>query len=74
MSLIYAKDSDICLFLLVNKSLLTVYFLSLLRVIGEIGDKFYIIIDGLVSVEVPDPDYVPTPPPEESDLQSVTKT
>ena len=28
------------------------------------GDRFYIIIEGLVSVEVPDPDYVPTPPPE----------
>ena len=57
-----------------GKQIITYGILSLLRVIGEIGDKFYIIIDGLVSVEVPDPDYVPTPPPEESDLQSVTKT
>ena len=37
--------------------------------IGEIGDKFYILFEGLVSVEVPDPDYRPTPPPEEEEDQ-----
>ena len=34
---------------------------------GEIGDKFYILLEGTVSVEVPDPDYRPTPPPEEEE-------